>query len=252
VLTIYSTIIDTDNNPSEEMEESEEYKEIAMFHTDKNIVRGYINFNFNKIDEEGNVPHPMLRDGCDQDEFRSFMLQWRLYIGGRGEMDDRELRRQLLSCIDGTLEDAMHDALGYKINTSSVTDMMTELGKLAVDELFTVEEIITVVKNMYMIPEEIPIKQPNTHRSQPHSSMSKQTPPRFEDPALTQMLAQQDKPSPATGGSTEKVCLYTIPARPQTQILTAEGQRTMTEEEVLDSNPNMQMTITSTELFRGG
>ena len=71
-------------------------------------------------------------------------------------MDDRELRRQLLSCIDGTLEDAMYDALGYKINTSTETDMMTELGKLAVDEQFTVEEIITVVENMYMIHKEIP------------------------------------------------------------------------------------------------
>jgi hypothetical protein len=31
-----------------------------MFHTDKNIVRGHINFNVNKINEEGNVPRPML------------------------------------------------------------------------------------------------------------------------------------------------------------------------------------------------
>ena len=37
-------------------------------------------------------------------------------------MDDRELRRQLMSCIDGTLEDAMYDALGNKINTSTEAD----------------------------------------------------------------------------------------------------------------------------------
>jgi hypothetical protein len=157
----------------------------------------------------------MLRDGCNQDEFRSFTLQWRLYAGGQGEMDDRELRRQLLSCIDETLEDAMYDALGNKINTSTEAVMMTELGKLAVDEQFTVEEIITVVEDMYMINEEIPVKQPNTHRSP-----AKQTPPRFEDPAFTQKLFQQGQPSPAAGGSTEKVCLYTIPARRQTQLLT--------------------------------
>ena len=252
MLTIYSTIIDTDNNPSEEMKESEEYKEIDMSYTDKKIVRGHINFNSNQINEEGNVPRPMLRDGCNQDEFRSFTLQWRLYIGGRGEMDDRELRRQLLSCIDGALKDAMYDALGYKTNTSTQADMMTNLGKLAVDEQFTVEEIITVVENMYMIHEEIPVKQPNTHRSQPHSSLAKQTPPRFEDPALAKGLIQQGQPRPAVGGSTEKVCLYTIPARRQAQILTGEAQLTMAEEKILDSTLTMRMNITPNELFGGG
>jgi hypothetical protein len=64
-------------------------------------------------------------------------------------------------------------------------------------------------------------------------------------------LIQQGQPRPAAGGSTEKVCLYTIPARRQTQILTEEGQLTMTEEKVLDSIPTMQMTITPNELFRG-
>jgi hypothetical protein len=66
-----------------------------------------------------------------------------------------------------------------------------------------VEEIITVVEDMYMIHEKIPVKQPKPHRR-------------------------------------------------QTQLLTEEGQSTMIEEKVLDSTLNMQMTITSTELFRGG
>ena len=183
------------------------------FDTDKNIVKEHTMFKFNDINVEGNVPFPMLQDGCNQDEFRSFTLQWRLYTGGQGEMEVRELRRLLLNCIDGTLEDAMHDALGNKINTSTEADMMTELGKLAVDEQFTVEEIIIVVEDMYMIPEKIPVEQPRAHRSQPHSSLAKQTPPRFEDPALTQMLAQQDQTNPAAGGSTEKVSFYTTPAR---------------------------------------
>jgi hypothetical protein len=166
---------------------------------------------------------------------------------GQGEMDERELRRKLLSCIDGTLKDAMYDALGNKINTSTEAAMITEYGKLAVNEQFTMEEIIAVVEDMYMIHEEIPVKQPNHH-----SSLAKQTPPRIEDPALTQMLSQQGLPRPSAGGSTEKVYLYTIPARRQTQLMTEEGQLTITVEEVLDSTPNMQMTIISTELFRGG
>jgi hypothetical protein len=194
-LTIYSTTIDTNNSPSEEMEKSEEYAAATFaayneelvtadtlatnneehvaaatpaayneeFHTDKNIIEGHTNSKFNKINEDGDLLCPMLQDGCNKDEFRSFTLQWRLYIRERGELDYSEVRQHLLSCIDETLVDAIHDALGYKINTSSVTDMMTELEKLAVDEPFTVEEIVTVVKNMCMIPEEILIKQPDTH-----------------------------------------------------------------------------------------
>jgi hypothetical protein len=95
-----------------------------------------------------------------------------------------------------------------------------------------------------MIPEKIPVKQPRAHRSQPHSSLAMQTTPRFEDPALAQGLIQQGQPSPAAGGSTEKVYLYTIPARRQTQILTEDGQLTMTEEKSLDNDPTIQMTIT--------
>jgi hypothetical protein len=93
VLTIYSTTIDTNDSPSEEMKKSEESEGLVTadtfatndeeyvaaatlaayneeFHTDKNIVKGHTNLKFNKINEEGNVPCPMLRDGCNQDEFR--------------------------------------------------------------------------------------------------------------------------------------------------------------------------------------
>jgi hypothetical protein len=116
------------------------------------------------------LPCPRLQDGGNKDEFKLFTLKWRLYIRQRSELDYSEVRQHLLNCIDETLGDAMHDALGYRINTSSATDMMTELGKLAVDELFTVEEIATVVKSM--IPEKKLIKQTDTHRNQPYRSLS--------------------------------------------------------------------------------
>jgi hypothetical protein len=120
-----------------------------------------------------------------------------------------------------------------------------------VDEPFTVEEIVTVVENMCMIPEGILIKQPDTHRAQPHSSLSEQTFPRFEDPALRQMLAQEDpalkqmlaqkdQPGPTAGGSTEKFSLHTTPARTKNQLLTAEGQLKMTEEEVIESTYDLR------------
>ena len=76
-MTIYSTTFDTNNSPSEEMKKSEEYVAAATlaafneeFHTDKNIVKGHTNFKFNKTNEKGDLPCPMLQDGCNQDEFR--------------------------------------------------------------------------------------------------------------------------------------------------------------------------------------
>jgi hypothetical protein len=148
-LTIYSTTIDTNDSPSEEMKKSEEYAAATFaayneelvttdtltandegyiaaatlatyneeFHTDKNIIKGYTNFKLNKINAEGDLPCPMLQDGCNKDEFRLFTQQWRLYIRERGELDYSEVRQHLLSCMDETLVDAIHDALGYKINT---------------------------------------------------------------------------------------------------------------------------------------
>jgi hypothetical protein len=297
VLTIYTAIIDNNDSHQEEMDKSEEHEELVIddtfaandevhiavaaiaayngeFDTDKNIVKEHTMFKVNDINVEGNVPCPMLRDGCNQDEFRSFTLQWRLHIRDRGELDYSEVRQHLLSCIDGTLEDAMNDALGYKINTSSVTDMMTELGKLAVHEPFTVEEIVTVVETMCMIPERRLIKQPDAHRYHPHSSLSEQTLSRFEDPALEnmlaqedpalkqmlaqedpalkQMLTQEDQSSPDADDNTEQFNPHTTPANTQDQFLTAEDRITMTEEEVLDITCNLQMTINPTELFRGG
>jgi hypothetical protein len=147
-VTIYSTTIDTNDSPSVEMKKPEEYATATFatyneelvtadtlatndeeyvaaatlaaynkdFHTDKDIVKGLANFKFNKINDEGDLPCPMLQDGCNQDEFKLFTLQWRLYIREKGELDYNEVRQQLLSCIDETLVEAIHDALGYKIN----------------------------------------------------------------------------------------------------------------------------------------
>ena len=43
-----------------DMKESREYKEINMFHTDKNIVKGHINSNFKENNGKVKVPRPML------------------------------------------------------------------------------------------------------------------------------------------------------------------------------------------------
>ena len=112
-------------------------KESKEFDTDRDIVKGYKTFHYKKERENENyklkeVPPPMLRDGCNLDEFKSFTLLWRLYAECNDGMDDRELRQELLRCLDEPLEAAMYDALGCKLNTIPEADMMEELVKIAV------------------------------------------------------------------------------------------------------------------------
>ena len=79
------------------------------------------------------IPHPVLRGGCSQEEFQAFTLQWNLYAKYHNGMDVRELRQQLLNCVDGHLEATMYDTLGSKVDTLSETDLLEELEKLAVE-----------------------------------------------------------------------------------------------------------------------
>ena len=98
-----------------------EYKEIDKeFDTDK----GHKTFQSKEEREIEDyklkeVPRPMLRDGCNLEEFKSFTLLWRLYAECHDGKDDRELRQQLLRCLDGPLEAAMFDALGWELHTTT-------------------------------------------------------------------------------------------------------------------------------------
>ena len=118
------------------MVEEREHKELdEEFNTDRDIAMGHITFKFkeDREDEEYinlkkkvEVPRPMLCDGCKLDEFKSFTLLWRLYAECNDGMDDRELRQQLLRCLDGPLEAAMYDALAnqsqYRLGSTKHTD----------------------------------------------------------------------------------------------------------------------------------
>ena len=73
----------------------------------------------------------MLRGGCSQDDFKTFKQQWSLYAGCHDEIDDRELRQELLNCAVGPLEDMMYDTLGAKVDSLSEADLLNELEKLA-------------------------------------------------------------------------------------------------------------------------
>ena len=57
--------------------------------------------------------------------------QRRLQAGCCEEIDDRELRQELLNFAVGPLEDRMYDTLGAKVDFLSEADLMNELEKLA-------------------------------------------------------------------------------------------------------------------------
>ena len=59
-----------------------------------------------------------------------FARTWRRYAGYQWEMDDRELRQQLLNCAVGPLELIMYNSLGRKLDTLSESDLIEELEKL--------------------------------------------------------------------------------------------------------------------------
>jgi hypothetical protein len=53
------------------------------------------------------MPRPVLREECSQEEFQSFTQQWSLYARYHSGMDVGELRQQLLNSADRPLEAAM-------------------------------------------------------------------------------------------------------------------------------------------------
>jgi hypothetical protein len=67
---------------------------------------------------------PLLRGGCSQDDFKTFTQKWSLYAECRVEIDDRELRQELLNCAVGPLEDMMYDTLGAKVDSLSEADLL--------------------------------------------------------------------------------------------------------------------------------
>ena len=64
-----------------------------MFHSTKYMVEQNSGYK--------EVRCPMLRGGCSHDAFENFKHEWSLYTGCREEIDDRELRQELLNCAVG-------------------------------------------------------------------------------------------------------------------------------------------------------
>jgi hypothetical protein len=132
------------------------------------------NLDFNE------VKCPVLRRGCKQEEFEVFAKTWRRYAGCQWEMDDRELRQQLLNCAVGPLELIMYNNLGSKLDTLSETDLMQELEKLAVVKSIAEQQDVdnpamVYANNPALVYMENTAK-PTSHRSPAHSSLTHRSP----------------------------------------------------------------------------
>jgi hypothetical protein len=152
---------------------------------DKFITDKFITDKFEQNLDIKKVECPVLRRGCKQEEFDEFAKSWGQYAGCQWELDDRELRQQLLNCAVGPLELIMYKVLGSQLDTLSETDLMKELGKLAVVRsvaeqqdvdnpamVYVDNPAMVYVDNPAMIYMENTTKKPTSHRSPAHSSLT--------------------------------------------------------------------------------
>ena len=78
------------------------------------------------------IPQPCIAVGCSQEDFKFFKRSWNQYVRASNEMGDVVLRDQLLHCPDYALKRAVAMALGDRVNTITVSDLLKEIETLAV------------------------------------------------------------------------------------------------------------------------
>ena len=74
------------------------------------------------------IPRPTVSGGCSQEDFKFFTRKWNQYVRSSNETDGTKLKDQLLHCPDATLS----NALGDRVETISVADLLREIEVLAV------------------------------------------------------------------------------------------------------------------------
>jgi hypothetical protein len=82
---------------------------------------GPIRSNFSKI------PRPEISGGSSQEDFKFFTRKWAQYVKSSNEKDEHKLKDQLTNCPDDSLRSALYKALGDRINTISVVDLLKEI-----------------------------------------------------------------------------------------------------------------------------
>jgi hypothetical protein len=77
------------------------------------------------------IPRPQISGSCSQEDFNFFNRKWGQYVRFSNEKDGNNLRDQLSNCPDETLRSVLYKALGDRIETISVTDLLKEIELLA-------------------------------------------------------------------------------------------------------------------------
>ena len=93
------------------------------------------------------IPRPQLSGGSSQEDFRQFKVQWDQYVRASNETDEVKLRDQLLQCPDTDLRKAVHRALGVRVTTINVADLLTEIETLAVIKQSNHVNILAMIKS---------------------------------------------------------------------------------------------------------
>ena len=93
------------------------------------------------------IPRPELSGGSSQEDFRQFKIQWDQYVRASNETDDVRLRDQLLQCPDTDLRKAVHRALGVRVATINMADLLTEIETLAVIKQSNHVNILAMIKS---------------------------------------------------------------------------------------------------------
>ena len=78
------------------------------------------------------IPRPEISGGSSQEDFRQFKVKWNQYVRASNVTDADNLRDDLMHCPDAALEKAVHRALGVRVETINVEDLLREIETLAV------------------------------------------------------------------------------------------------------------------------
>ena len=75
---------------------------------------------------------PVVGESCSPEDLKYFTRSWNQYVRASNETDDVKLRDQLQYCPDETLKKALDRALGDRVDSISVVDLLEEIETLAV------------------------------------------------------------------------------------------------------------------------
>ena len=78
------------------------------------------------------IPRPEISGGCSQEDFKFFTRKWDQYVRSSNKKDEHKLKDQLTNCPDDSLRSALYKALGDRIDTITVVNLLKEIEELAV------------------------------------------------------------------------------------------------------------------------